>query len=290
MNVVPRASQWSELIQPDRVHGSLYTDPAIFDAELQHIWYRTWVYVGHESEVPNANDYVVKSIGPQSVIMTRDEQGEVHLLLNRCSHRGNQVCDYDKGNARSFRCPYHGWTFSNDGRLLGYPFPDGYGGQDKSKLGLGRVTRVQSYRGFVFGSFAAEGPTLDEHLGGAAETIDRLVRLSPEGEVELTAGWLKHRVKANWKFSSRTRPTATTRSSCTPRSSASPTAASASSTATSRPRSRATSATGTPRTTCAPSSASATQPLGWFGTTEERVPDYVSRMQAAYGDSRRARS
>jgi hypothetical protein len=84
MNVVPRASQWGELIRPDRVHGSLYSDPAIFEAELQNIWYRTWVYVGHESEVLNANDYVVKSIGPQSVIMTRDEQGRVNLLLNRC--------------------------------------------------------------------------------------------------------------------------------------------------------------------------------------------------------------
>jgi hypothetical protein len=97
MNVVPRASQWGELIRPDRVHGSLYSDPAIFEAELQNIWYRTWVFVGHESEVPKANDYVVKSIGPQSVIMTRDEQGKVNLLLNRCSHRGNQLCSYDKG-------------------------------------------------------------------------------------------------------------------------------------------------------------------------------------------------
>jgi Rieske 2Fe-2S protein len=103
MNVVPRASQWGDLIRPDRVHGSLYSDPAIFEAELQNIWYRTWVYVGHESEVPDANDYVVKSIGPQSVIMTRDEQGGVNLLLNRCSHRGNQVCSYDK----AVRAPSH---------------------------------------------------------------------------------------------------------------------------------------------------------------------------------------
>ena len=114
---------------------------------------------GTKARCPNANDYVVKSIGPQSVIMTRDEQGKINLLLNRCSHRGNQVCSYDKGNARSFTCPFHSWTFANDGRLVGYAFPDGYEGQDKSKLALGRVTRVQSYRGFVFGSFAAEGPT-----------------------------------------------------------------------------------------------------------------------------------
>ena len=79
MNVMPRASQWEQLIRPDMVHGSLYTDPAIFEAELKNIWYRTWVYVGHESEVPNANDYVVKSIGPQSVIMTRDEHCPPHV-------------------------------------------------------------------------------------------------------------------------------------------------------------------------------------------------------------------
>ena len=176
MNMMTGVSPWELLIRPDRVHGSLYTDPEIFEAELKHIWYRTWVYVGHESEVPNANDYVVKSIGPQSVIMTRDEQGKVNLLLNRCSHRGNQVCSFERGNARSFTCPFHSWTFANDGRLVGYAFPDGYEGQDKAQLALGRVTRVESYRGFVFGSFAADGPTLKEHLGGAAEPIDRLVR------------------------------------------------------------------------------------------------------------------
>jgi hypothetical protein len=95
MNIMPRASHWDELIRRDRVHGSLYTDPTIFEAELQNIWYRTWVYVGHESEVPNPNDYVAKSIGPQSIIMTRDEQGKINLLLNRCTHRGNQVCSYE---------------------------------------------------------------------------------------------------------------------------------------------------------------------------------------------------
>src|SRR5438067_7780845 len=200
MNVVPRASQWGELIRPDRVHGSLYSDPAIFEAELQNIWYRTWVYVVHEAEVPNANDYVVKSIGPQSMIMTRDGQGKINLLLNRCSHRGNQVCSYDKGNARSFTCPFHSWTFANDGRLVGYAFPDGYEGQDKSKLSLGRVTRVQSYRGFVFGSFAAEGPTLEEHLGGAGETNKRRLGISFECDAEFTVRFLEDCVKAYWKF------------------------------------------------------------------------------------------
>jgi len=79
MNVVPRASQWGELIRPDRVHGSLYSDPAIFEAELQNIWYRTWVYVGHESEIPKPHDFVRKSIGLQPILMTRGQDGRVHL-------------------------------------------------------------------------------------------------------------------------------------------------------------------------------------------------------------------
>src|ERR1700758_1470166 len=175
----------SKLIETDRVHGSLYTDPEIFAAELERIWFRTWVYVGHVSEVPEPGDYVVKSIGPQKVIMTRDKQGEIHMVLNRCSHRGNLVCDAPRGNSNAFRCPYHGWTFSNTGKLIGFPFQSGYGGrQAKDHLpGLGRVPRIESYHGFVFGSFAGDGPTLAEHLGDAAEAFDRLTRLSPEGEV-----------------------------------------------------------------------------------------------------------
>src|SRR5581483_10348774 len=192
---------WDRLIEPDRVHGSLYTDPAVWEAELERIWYRTWVYVGHESEVPEPNDYVLKSIGPQPVIMTRDRAGGIHLLLNRCSHRANLVCDAARGNSSAFRCPYHGWTFANTGALLGYPFSSGYGGRElKAELGLARVPRMESYRGFVFGSFAEDGPSLAEHLGDAAGEIDRLVRLSPEGRVQLTAGWLQHKVRANWKM------------------------------------------------------------------------------------------
>jgi len=286
MNVVPRASQWGELIRPDKVHGSLYTDPTVFEAELQNIWYRTWVYVGHESEVPNANDYVVKSIGPQSVIMTRDERGKINLLLNRCSHRGNQVCSYDKGNARSFTCPFHSWTFANDGRLVGYAFPDGYEAQDKSKLALGRVTRVQSYRGFVFGSFAAEGPTLEEHLGGAAETIDRLVRFSPEGEVEVTAGFLKHRVKANWKFILENEcdgyhPAFVHSSIFGVADSAIGKLYGGASTAVTRDYGN-----GHTEIDLRPEFRKRDAPMSWFGTTEARLPDYTARMKAAYGDQK----
>src|SRR5690606_22058356 len=106
--VIPAASapaaapRWDQLVRETHVHGSLYTDPAIYQAELEKIWFRTWVYVGHESEIPKPNDYVMKSIGPEPVIMTRDRSGEIHLLHNRCPHRGNRVCMTEQGNARSF--------------------------------------------------------------------------------------------------------------------------------------------------------------------------------------------
>ena len=104
-------------------------------------------------------DYVRKRLGLQDVIMTRDRDGEIHLLLNRCAHRGNQVCDDAKGNSATFRCPYHGWTYRNTGELIGFPFFKGYGGR-KLDLAMGRVPRVESYQGFVFGSFADDGPSL----------------------------------------------------------------------------------------------------------------------------------
>src|SRR4029079_12731402 len=158
---------YDRLILPDKVHGSLYTDSRIFEEELRKIWYRTWVFVGHESEVAQPGDYVRKRLGLQDLIMTRDREGELHLLLNRCAHRGNQVCDDAKGNASAFRCPYHGWTYRNNGELVGFPFFKGYG-ERTLDFALARVPRVDSSHGFVFGSFATDGPTLMDHLGAAA--------------------------------------------------------------------------------------------------------------------------
>jgi fatty-acyl-CoA synthase len=287
MAVVESLPNWDELIEHDRVHGSLYTDPAIYEAELERIWYRTWVYVGHVSEVPEPNDYVLKSIGPQPVIMSRDRQGEIHLLLNRCTHRANLVCDAPRGNSSAFRCPYHGWTFSNAGKLLGYPFNSGYGGPGaKQDLGLARVARVGIYQGFVFGSFAPEGPTLLEHLGAAIDAFDRLVRLSPSGEIELTAGWLKHRVRANWKMlleneTDGYHPQFVHASIFSVADSGIGDLYSEKSTALSRDLGG-----GHSENDLRPEFRRIGKPLGWFGTTPEKVPDYVSQLEQALGSER----
>ena len=275
--------KWSDLVHPERVHGSVYTDPAIFQAELGKIWYRLWIYVGHVSEVPKANDFIMKAIGPQPVIMTRDNEGKIHLLLNRCSHRGNQVVLRDKGNARSFTCQYHGWTFGNAGQLKGFALPSGYEGVDESKLGLGRVPRVAIYKGFVFGSFAFGGPTLEEQLGAAREAIDRLVRNSPEGEVEITAGFLKHKSKANWKFLTENEtdgyhPTFVHSSIFEVAKSQINELYGEESAALNRYLGNGHSEID-PR----PEFRRRGNLLSWFGTTPEKLPDYVSRMRVAYG-------
>lgn len=286
MSTDAAAIPWDRLIEPDRVHSSLYTDPAIYEAELERIWYRTWVYVGHESEIPEPNDYVLKSIGHQPVIMSRDRQGQIHLLLNRCTHRANLVCDAQQGNSSAFRCPYHGWTFANTGALLGYPFSSGYGGRElKAELGLAHVPRMDSYQGFVFGSFAEDGPTLREHLGAAAGEIDRLVRLSPEGRVELRAGWLQHKVKANWKFlleneTDGYHPQFVHASIFAVAESGIGDLYGEKSTAVTRDLGG-----GHTENDLRPEFRRLGEPLRWFGTSADRLPDYVAKMRAAYGDA-----
>ncbi|GAA5129651.1 aromatic ring-hydroxylating dioxygenase subunit alpha [Haloechinothrix salitolerans] len=276
---------YASLIQPDRVHGSLYTDPAIFAEELERIWYRTWAFVGHESEVPEPGDYVRKTIARQDIIMTRGKDGQVHLLLNRCAHRGNLVCEDARGNSGSFRCPYHGWTYRNTGELLGYPYNKGYGGKNKLDLALGKVPRVDSYRGFVFGSFAEDGPTLTEHLGAAAGEIDRLCRLSPEGEIELSAGWLRHRTRANWKLLAENEtdgyhPQFVHGSIFSVTGSTIGPLYSDNSTAVTRDLGN-----GHSENDLRPEFRKFGEPMRWFGTTEDRVPEYVKTMRELHGDA-----
>ena len=282
----PPAPAWDRLVLDDRVHGSLYTDPAIYQEELRQIWFRTWVYVGHESELPASNDYVMKSIGPEPVIMTRDKNGQIHLLHNRCPHRGNRVCMSAQGDARSFTCPYHGWTFGNNGDLKGYPFPSGYEGVDRRELGLGKVARVASYRGFVFGSLASEGISLEEHLGAAMQSIDALCNTSPEGEVQITAGFLKHKVKSNWKFlveneTDGYHPSFVHASIFEVAQSGIGSLYSSDSTAVSRDFGN-----GHTENDLRPEFRKRDQPLSWFGTTPDKLPDYVTKMNAAYGEEK----
>ena len=192
---------YSSLIEEGRVHSAVFTDESIFEAELQRIFYKFWVYLAHESEVSEPGDYVRKSIGRHSIVVARGTDGEVRAFFNRCRHRGTSICRYEKGNAEFFRCPYHGWTYNNRGPLVGVPFPSRYGDDfDKGKLGLVQVPRLDTYRGFIFVSLADEGQSLIEHLGRSAEYIDKFIQASPTDKIQLSAGVSKSNFHGNWKF------------------------------------------------------------------------------------------
>lgn len=186
------------LIEHDRVHGSLYTDDAVFEQEMKKIFYEGWVFVGHDSEVPTAGEYVRRAIGREEVLMVRQRDGSVAVLSNRCAHRGNMLCVAKHGKEKYFTCNYHGWVYDLAGNLKDVPYPGGFT-KDKSEHGL-KALRSESYRGFVFASFKPTVPPLLEHLGRATALIDRACDMSPTGRIMLTAGWTKLRFDANWKM------------------------------------------------------------------------------------------
>lgn len=192
---------YEDLVREDSVDSRIYTDEAIFADEMERIFHRWWGYVGHESEVPEVGDYRRTFIGLQPMIMARGKEGEINLLVNRCRHRGNTVCQEPRGNASFFRCQYHGWTYANDGTLIGVPLPGGYP-EDFSKdtLGLTRVPHVESYRGFVFAKLSDGGISFDRYLGPVKAMIDMFCDLSPAGEIEVRVGSQRVAFDGNWKM------------------------------------------------------------------------------------------
>lgn len=192
---------WDELVQEDKVHRLLYTDPAVFDAEMTHIFGGTWVYLAHESQIPKRNDFITAKLGLRPLIITRDSDGIIHALYNRCSHRGTTLCRWDKGNSRSFQCPYHGWNFQNNGKLRGVPWPDGYAEKLTldPKYNLAQVPRVESYRGFIFGTLNVDAVSIEEHLGPIKGPIDEWLDRNPGGKVTVCEA-NRFKFKGNWKL------------------------------------------------------------------------------------------
>jgi phenylpropionate dioxygenase-like ring-hydroxylating dioxygenase large terminal subunit len=191
-----------QLVQADRVHRDFYISPAVFELEMERIFGRAWLFVGHVSQVPSPGDYITTTIARQPVIMTRHSDGEVHLLFNRCTHRGAQICTEPKGNAKRLECPYHGWVYHTDGRHAGAPYPKRYADEFLAggAFDLAKVPRVAIHRGFVFGSLSADGPDLDEFLGPMKSHIDDMADRAPDGELEACAGVFRYRFRANWKI------------------------------------------------------------------------------------------
>lgn len=199
--LVQSVRDWDHLIQHDRVHRSIYTDPAYFGEEMTKVFGGLWTYLCHDSELPEANSFKRVRMGLRPLIVTRDRAGQFHALFNRCAHRAATVCQEAAGTASRFTCAYHGWTYRNDGSLLAVAHPGGYGDTiDKAELGLKKVPRIESYRGFIFGTLNPEMPPLADYLGEVRHYLDYFIDRAPGREILVQAGAYRGVFHGNWKL------------------------------------------------------------------------------------------
>ena len=183
-----------------RVPLRSFNDAELHELELDRIFTRAWVFIGHESEIPARGDYVQRRIGRDPFVFARGEDGEIRVLFDACRHRGATVCRAERGNAALFRCPYHGWTYKNTGELVGAPFlKDAYGKDlDKAKMGLLAAPQVETLHGFVFASLDPDSPTLTEYLGDLKWHLD-MAWGQVEGGWEVIGEPQRAVIRADWK-------------------------------------------------------------------------------------------
>lgn len=184
-----------------RVSRRILTDREIYERELEQIFGRAWILLGHESQLSGEGSFFRAWIGEDEIIVTRDRDARIHAHINACPHRGGRFCADDFGTTRNFVCPYHGWTFNLDGTLKGVPAEQQlYGGRlDKSKNGLTPVARLETFCGLIFATFDASGPSLDDFLGNVKPYLRGIFDRAPGGS-EFAPGVQKWRIKANWKM------------------------------------------------------------------------------------------
>jgi benzoate/toluate 1,2-dioxygenase alpha subunit len=186
-----------------RCRRDIFADPELFELEMKHIFERGWVYLAHESQIPATNDWFTTWAGRVPVMVTRTKDGALNAFVNACSHRGAMLCRRKRGNGRVMVCPFHGWSFTNDGKLLkakderSGAYPDNF--DTDGSHDLTRLARFESYRGFLFGSLNADVLPLADYLGETRVIIDQIVDQAPEG-IEVLSGSSSYIFDGNWKL------------------------------------------------------------------------------------------
>jgi 3-phenylpropionate/trans-cinnamate dioxygenase alpha subunit len=196
------ATEIDQLVSLERgeVDRRIYSDPAIFELEMERIFARAWLFLCHESQIPEPGDFFQSVMGRDNVLVVRQKDGSIKAMLNTCAHRGNAVCRAEEGNAKNFLCTYHGWSYGIDGRLNGVPgYNTFYKGElDKSRIGLAQVAQVANYKGFIFGTHDASAPLLEEFLGATGRLGLNTIAL--RGDMQVVPGIQKYVIDCNWKI------------------------------------------------------------------------------------------
>ena len=187
-----------------QISRDIFVSDEIYAQELERVFVRGWLFVGHESQIGKPGDFFASCMGEESVILCRDPEGRVRVFLNSCRHRGMKVCRYDEGNTPVFTCPYHGWSYATDGTLVGVPyFREAYHAKlDRSQLGLVEVAQLESYKGTVWATWDATAPPFLEYLGEFRRYLDLGLDAwdGREGGTEVLGGVQKWLIPCNWKF------------------------------------------------------------------------------------------
>lgn len=178
----------------------VYSESDVFELEMTRIFGRAWLFLCHESQIRQTGDFFEGVMGRDNVLVVRQKDGSIKGLLNTCLHRGNAICRAEEGNAKSFLCTYHGWSYGIDGKLTGVPgYRDFYGPEfDKTTQALGEVAQIASYKGFVFATLDPTAPALEAYLGATGRL--GLDLLAERGDMEVVPGIQKFIVDCNWKF------------------------------------------------------------------------------------------
>jgi PAH dioxygenase large subunit len=192
-----------DLVSEERAYISrrVYTDPGIYELEQERLFRKTWLFLAHESELPDKGAYVTRSLAGEPVVVVRGDDGLVRAFLNSCRHRGMRLCRADRGHVSTMRCQYHGWTYSKNGKLLSVFAPSLYDTEHlrKQELGLIPVARLESYKGLIFASWNPEVPPLTEYLGKMRFYLDLYLGRTDSG-TEVVGAPQVWNVSTNWKF------------------------------------------------------------------------------------------